>query len=441
MKTLIAIAALLAAVNAQAEAEPLTAGEAVRIALENSPMLQAASAEAEAASARAKQAKGHRLPSIDLVELYHRTNNPAEVFAFQLNQERFDMAAFFAADPNNPDYLDTFMTRVELVQPLYTGGKLSSRIRQAYYMADAEERQRSRTEELVAFETLTAFTDLAKAREFHDLMLEARETVREHVRLAERYSDTGLIVEADLLRARVHLASVEELVQQAEGNSRLAEAALNFHMGVEQGGQRRLAPLTSAPEIEGDLESLMSAALARRADLAAARSKLDAGRLEEKVARAGYLPEVAFIGRYDLYDDVIFGDHGDSGAVMLNARLNIFRGGSDRRAVEAAVHQVSAYEANITRFEEGIRLQVRQAWQDLLTAKARQETARASLEAAGETLRITERRFEQGLDKMVDLLDAETALREAEVRELVARYDSAFAAYRLNFATGTEVYQ
>jgi len=51
-------------------------------------------------------------------------------------------------------------------------------------------------------------------------------------------------------------------------------------------------------------------------------------------------------------------------------------------------------------------------------------------------LRITDERFQQGLEKMIDLLDAETALREAEVRELTARYDEAFALFRLHFATG-----
>jgi outer membrane protein len=441
MKTLLAMALMLVVLPAAAGDAPLTAAEAVSIALENSPLLEAAGAEAAAAASRARQAKGHRLPSVDLVELYNRTNNPAEVFAFQLNQERFDMATFFAADPNHPDYLNTWMTRVELVQPLYTGGKLSSRIRQAGFMAQAGERQRERTEQLVAFETLTAFANLAKAREFLDLMNEARDTTAEHVRLAESYSKTGLIVEAELLRARVHLAGMEELVIQAENNALLAEAALNFHMGVEQSRSHELAPLAEAAASQDDLDSLAQAALAQRSDLGAARKRLDAGRLEEKVARAGFLPEVAFIGRYDLYDDVMFGDNGNSAAIMLNARINLFRGGADRQASEAARHQVTAYEANIKRFEEGIRLEVRRAWQDLDTARARQATARASLEAAVETLRIIERRFEQGLDKMIDLLDAETALREAEVRELVARYDAIMALYRLNFASGREVYR
>jgi outer membrane protein TolC len=40
---------------------------------------------------------------------------------------------------------------------------------------------------------------------------------------------------------------------------------------------------------------------------------------------------------------------------------------------------------------------------------------------------------------MIDLLDAETSLRESEVRELVARYDLAIASYRLHFSSGASV--
>jgi outer membrane protein TolC len=37
---------------------------------------------------------------------------------------------------------------------------------------------------------------------------------------------------------------------------------------------------------------------------------------------------------------------------------------------------------------------------------------------------------------MIDLLDAETALREAELRELVARYDVSLSTYRLLYVSG-----
>ena len=83
-----------------------------------------------------------------------------------------------------------------------------------------------------------------------------------------------------------------------------------------------------------------------------------------------------------------------------------------------------------------MRLEVQQAWQDLETARTRLETATSSLAAAREALRVRENRFKQGLDKMIDLLDAETALRQSEMRELVARYDVALESNRLRYVTG-----
>ncbi|NOZ96137.1 MAG: TolC family protein [Acidobacteria bacterium] len=70
------------------------------------------------------------------------------------------------------------------------------------------------------------------------------------------------------------------------------------------------------------------------------------------------------------------------------------------------------------------------------TARSRHATARAALAAARESQRVREERFKQGLDKMIDLLDADTQLREAEVRELTARYDVVLATYRLYFSSG-----
>jgi outer membrane protein TolC len=121
---------------------------------------------------------------------------------------------------------------------------------------------------------------------------------------------------------------------------------------------------------------------------------------------------------------------------MAFARINLYRGGSDGAARIAARHDAASFEADIRHFEEGIHLEVRQAWHDLETARVRLATAREALAAAREALRVRERRFKQGLDKMIDLQDAETALREAELRELVARYDVGLITYRLRFVSG-----
>ena len=63
-------------------------------------------------------------------------------------------------------------------------------------------------------------------------------------------------------------------------------------------------------------------------------------------------------------------------------------------------------------------------------------TAAAALAAADETVRIVEDRFRAGVVKSIDLLDAATARREAEMRELVARAEAWLTHLHLALAAG-----
>jgi outer membrane protein TolC len=430
--TVIAVTAAFAS-----GAQDLTLGEAVAAASGNSRELAAARERAAAAASRADASRSHRLPKISLSESFIYTDNPAEVFALSLNQERFDLQEFFLSDPNRPDPLSTWSTRLDLELPVYTGGQLSARIGQAESMATAEDHGLAFARERVAYETIAAYINLAKARGQAALLEKSRATTGEHLRIAEQYAAQGMILDADVLRARVYLSEMDEYLSQAESGARLAQSALNFQMGADQQTPRSLAPLPQPPPIAGELGELTSAALEERHDLLAARLRLEAGRLEEKASRPGYFPEIAVVGHYGLYDDTIFGSNGGSGSVMAVAKIDLWGGGSGNAARAAARHEAAAFEADVDRFEEGVRLEVQQAWQDLATARFRRESATASLAAAREGLRVRESRFKQGLDRMIDLLDAETALREAEMRELVARYDVALSTYRLRFVSGT----
>jgi outer membrane protein TolC len=439
MRWLAPLILISTALTPTAAAAELTLDEAVQTALDNSPVARAASERSLAAAARSREAQARRWFSLDLSEIYSYSNNPSEVFAMKLNQGRFSFDEFVMTDPNDPEPLTTWITRLELTVPIYTGGHLGARVDQADHMATAEELRAARALDTVAFDTIAAYTNLAKAREQVQLITTARATTAEHVALAEAYARQGLILSAEVLKAKVFLAQMDELLAQSNNGARLAEAALNFEMGVDQALPRRLAPLPPPPVISGELDDWTGAALEQRRDLRAARRELEAGRLEEKAAKPWYLPEIAATAKYDLYDDSIFGSNGHSGSVMAFARLSLFQGGADAARREAARHQTASGAADVQRFEGGIKLEVQQAWHDLETARARLATAQGSLESASEALRVTEHRFRQGLEKMIDLLDAETALREAQLRELVARYDVSLGTYRLLYVSGSSL--
>lgn len=417
---------------------PLSIRQAMDEAAASHPSLRAAESRAQSAKAQARQAIGYRLPSIDISESFVRTSNPAEAFAFQMNQERFSMAEFGnpANDPNNPDLLNTYMTRAEASLPVFTGGMLHARSRQANLMARAASLELTRTRESVALDAAKAWLNLSKAREYRDLMRRSLATAEAHLARAKEYFEQGMLAPSDILRAEVFVAEIREYSAKADEQEQLAQAALNFQRGRPQGEAIVLSQIDHKDPVDTEASSAIETALAQRPDLRAAHQKLKAGKEEVTATRSAFLPQIGLTAHYDWYDDELFGDNGESWAIMGQAKFNLFRGGSDRNAWKKAALDAEAGAYDVRRFEEGVELEVRQALAEQSSAKLRSEAAQTALKSGRENLRVSEARFNQGVAQMTDLLDAQTALRELEVRELSARYDLQLAAYNVRFVTG-----
>lgn len=416
-------------------ARELSLEEAMRLARERQAMVQAARAEEEAASHRLAQAKGFRLPSVRFDEVFIRTDSPAEAFALKLNQERFSFASFMTADPNRPKTLDTAISRFELQLPLYTGGELSSRIAQAGRFAESKTLAREWAEREAALAAAEAYVMLAQAQEYVALLQKARDTVAAHVALAKAYVDQGMLIEAEYLRAQVELSRVEDLLAQARGQEEVAQANLAFRLGLDQKERFALRPLAMPAAPADSLEDYLATAEARP-DLRAAEAMVKAAELEAQVKKAAFLPKAGIVARADWVDDKLFGTHGDSTTIMAVVGANLFAGGSDRAAIAAARAEARAGGEQVRFAREGVALEVRQAYVEAQVAVARVQTARKALQAAAEVERVTTERFRQGVVKMIDLLDADTARREAETRELVARAEAHLALLRLAIKGG-----
>ena len=437
-RTLALLAALCTALGPAAPLvaqEPLTLAEALRRARENAREVVAAQARRQAAEARASQARGFRLPTLNLTALWTRTNNPAEVFALKLNQGTFSFPDFVQSDPNSPAPINAGITRAEIALPLFTGGELSGRIDQAKLSAEAAGKTADWAGNTAALSAAEAYVMVAQAEEYAALLKKARATVAAHVALARNYVEQGMLVRSELLRAEVELARVEDMLEDAKGKARVANANLAFRIGVAQDSTWQLAPLPGPKPLDGDAASWVASAASRK-DLAAARSLLRAGELEEKVRKAAWFPKVGVSARWDLHDKNLFGASGSAGTVMAFAAVNLFQGGADKAAVAAARFEAQAGREDVARFADGVALEVRQAYEEAATARARHATAVKALASARESERITDERFKSGVVKTIDLLDAATARREAETRELVARADAHATALRLAVKAG-----
>ncbi|MEZ5331123.1 MAG: TolC family protein [Thermoanaerobaculia bacterium] len=395
----------------------------------------AAEARRRGGEARLRRARGFRLPTLSLQEIWIRTDSPADAFGLTLNQERFSFADFVAGDPNDPDAVESATTRLEVALPLYTGGEISSRIRQAELGAEAGAGMAEWAGHQAALAAGEAWLDLALARERTALLERSLATVTSHVELARKSVEQGLIVTSEQLRAEVERARVADLLATARGYARVAEAQLTLRLAADPGSSWDVGPLPAAPEPRRDLEGWLAAAQGR-ADLEAARRGTEAAELEAEARGAARKPRLALVGRYDLVDDTPFGDHGDSTSILAMAGIDLFSGGRHAAATAQAQLEAEAAHHELEGFERSVGLEVEQAWVEADTARQRRDTAGAAVEAAREAERVVEARFRQGVVRTIDVLDAATALREAETRELEARIDAWRAALRLATRAG-----
>ena len=120
----------------------------------------------------------------------------------------------------------------------------------------------------------------------------------------------------------------------------------------------------------------------------------------------------------------------------VNLRWNLFNGFTDKARIAEAEHSVRRTEAEAQRADSAVRLEVRRAWADLRAAEQRIEVAKAALAESEESLRITQNRYEAGMNGVTDLLRTETAVLESRTRFLAAIHDQRLAATMLELAAG-----
>jgi outer membrane protein TolC len=420
-----------------APARALTLQEAIDEALAHNQQLAIAGAGVDAAAAGAREAAAGRLPRIDVSYTYQRTTNPVYVFGNLLRQRRFGLEHLDPDTLNEPAPLDNFSPQVSIVQPIWTGGRLERGHEAAELAHEAARLQQARTEQEVVFQTTQAYGDAVVAVRHLDVAAEALDTALAHVELAGNLRRGGLVVESDLLQARVRASEVEEAMARANSAVAVTKAALNLSMGRDV-----REPITLPAELAGgridspDIGALIDEALAARPDLRAAAALEGAAGKKVDVERGAYWPEVAFSAAAESSSASMFGAQGTNWSLILGARFTVFDGNARNAAVARALAQRREAEERRVALQQSIGLAVVQAASELRAAGQRMALAAGAVELARENLRIVENRYREGLTTSVELLDAQAALTAARTRVVAADRDVMVGRAALDLAVG-----
>ena len=411
--------------------------QAVARALAGNPFLAAAGHDHAASRSDAETARGQYLPGVTFSHNFVRTNIPAEAFALTINEGALTSADFQDVNNfNNPAPRNDFITTFALEQPLfvprvYLGHKM------AKAEADAKGLELSRAREETVYRVLAAYLDVASAKSFSAVAEQALSDAREHLRTAVSLEGAGMGLSSDVLRAKVFIASAEAGKVTAENRLELARRGLSLAMGDRGTEPVDVAgPLPELPE-PGSLEELQAAA-SKRADLRAVSMRVENAGVGEELRKSEYLPNVGILGVYQLdAENSPFSIDNRSWKIGVGLKWNLFDGLRRESGVSRAVSDRKKAQEQSRGARDRAAFEVTQAYLAVREAQRRAEIARAAVTAAEEGVRLIRSRYQNQLGRMIDVLDAQTALDQSRAEAAKSENDVRHSRARLMYASGT----
>ena len=428
--------AAYAAAPAQAQTGPLRLTVEEAIARTDAASGRLAELEARRlAAAAVEDARGAAgLPIVSLLAGYQRTNHVDE-FAIALPGG--------ATRVLYPDVPDNYRARLDLQWPIYTAGRTAAleRAAAAERRAAAADIEAARAD--LRLEATRAFWALVTALETEGVLARALETTAAHVRVLRERLDQGLIPPNEVLTADAQQSRQRLLAIEARNLRGAAESELRRLLRLEPDVAIEPVPPPGIPS-DGSTPhagALADAALGARAERQALTHRLDAARGREAAAEAAARPQLTVGAGYDYArpNPRIFprtDEWRTSWDIGVNVGWVLWDGGRREAEAAEAAAGTRAIAARAAEFDRQLTADLAQRRLDVDTARAAIEAAEDGVRAAVEARRVVGERYAVGVATNTDVLDADTAVLQAQLDRTRAHAGLRLALARFDRAAG-----
>ncbi len=416
---ILLIAALMMMQFTQAqETKTLTLTEAVELGLKNSNQLKVNEAKILEASANLKEAEDKKLPDASVTGSYlYLPLNPS-----------IDMKTG-SGSAGKPSVHQAVYGIANVLLPLYNGGKIKYGIESAKLLEQAVKLDAENDRAAVIFNITNACINLYKAYTAIGLVKENLQQQQQRVKDLTNLEINGLLARNDLLKAELQSSNIELTLLDAESNYKLASVTMNIIMGLPE--QTILIPDKSGlalPTSIKTIEEYEQDAILNRKDIAALNFRKKNAGISLKTIKADKYPSIALTGGYVAADIPKFFSVYNAVNIGVGVKYNIaslWKNKSKIQQAEARIKQINASE-NI--LNDNIRLQINEAYQLYLVSVKKIQVYEKAVTQATENYRITKNKYNNTLATTTELLDADVALLQANLRVTNAKADS-FIAY------------
>ncbi len=404
----------------------LTINEAVNLALKNDKNYLISREEVNRSKHRLRQNLGF-LPTITL--------QASKI----LNEKLMEIEVpplYPGAKPQNApfDFTRKYEVGLQIVQPLFTGGKIFYNYKNARLDLDIAREKRESVRQDVILQVKKTFFNilvLEKLREAHQQALKLAETNLGNIKA--NY-DVGIASKYDLLRAQLTVSSIKPSIAEVEKLIGLAFLSLKFMTGIPAQTQIHLDGTLTHRKSPLQVARWIDSALSNRSEILQMEKQIRKSKNMQKIAHAQFLPDISLVAAYSYRSDYFNfrkGNWDGYNSVYLGIRFPIFARLERIGRVGETKVLGKILNLHYRQLKDTTRLQVSALALTLQQEYANIQAGEKEIETASEGVRVAEVTYLEGLISILELNSSIDALTRARVRYLQALYNYNIAAAEL----------
>jgi len=414
---LFAVSVLLLALTPVAQAETQTLEQALALAYQHNPTLEAARARLRATDEKVAVARSGWRPSIDAVG--------------GAGMARQNFQNWTQGTQN----LSPRDVGVVITQPVFRGFRTVAGEDSAQAQVNAQRSALREAEQQLLLEAAKTYLDVVQGQCVVALTRSNEEVLTQQLDSTRERFKVGEVTKTDISQAEARLSVVTATYLQAQGELDNARASYARLMGDMPG---TLAPPDLALDMPHSLDDAMALAQKGSPIIQATAFNLDAAKADVTATQGSLLPEVNLVGSASRGWDVnpVMQGRQDSATLMARVTVPLYRAGADYAKTRAAHQTAMQRKQELTDAQARTRESVIRAWQNLMTSRASITAHKASVKATEMALAGVREEAKVGTRTTLDILNAEQERLNAQVNLVKVQHDEALAALQLRAATG-----
>ena len=355
-----------------------------------------------------------------------------------LDQTKYSQSFFNPADPGNPTST-LVVGRASANYEIFSVRKFSELSRTKADIASAEAGELEQRFN-AALETESSYYDVLVNQELTRVNGQRARRAREGLAVARARVSSGAAVQTDSLQLVLELVRAQ--VDSLRQHNALRTAQLELGRRVGASGPVGATPLDTAPAapLPISLPEALRVALEQGPQYRAARANESAAEASLRAQRGEYLPVLSIGGLHQRYDTELFPSASNISSVTFSLSFPLWNSGE--REIEVSRARVNRDVSRAIRedLERVVRRDVTSSYDAYQVSAAAVELALVAGTVASQSYRMQELRYRSGASTILDLLDAQVDLAEAEAGLVQARYQNRLALARLEAILGRRLF-